>query len=165
MAKPDETRQLSVKQRNAIDLLIQGKSDREAAEAVGVSRQTVNDWRNRNAEFVAELNRRRQDVWGSQAERLRQLVSLAVDVLEADLSDDSSFDTAKRRRQAAAVHVLRAAGLYGQKLEPGGPTNALDVEAGWARMKAWDATMQDLDEAFAPATGTAGRRGRTNCTP
>ena len=46
VAKVDKTRQLSIEQQNAIDLLVQGKSDRETAEAIGVSRQTVNNWRN-----------------------------------------------------------------------------------------------------------------------
>ena len=42
--KPDKTRQLSIEQQNAIDHLLQGKSDRVTAEAVGVSRQTVWEW-------------------------------------------------------------------------------------------------------------------------
>ncbi len=46
MAKPDKERQsLSIEQQNAIDMLVLGKSDREVAEAVGVSRQTVCGWR------------------------------------------------------------------------------------------------------------------------
>ena len=53
----DKTRQLSIEQQNAIDLLVQGKSDRETAEAIGVSRQTVNNWRNNDTVFIAELNK------------------------------------------------------------------------------------------------------------
>jgi len=60
----DKTRQLSIKQQNAIDLLIQGKSDRKTAEAIGVSRQTVTNWRNNNPVFIAELNKQRKAVWG-----------------------------------------------------------------------------------------------------
>lgn len=54
--KPDKTRQLSQEQMNAIEHLLQGRSDRAAAEAVGVSRQTVWEWRNRDPLFIAELN-------------------------------------------------------------------------------------------------------------
>lgn len=36
-AKPDKTRQLAIEQQNAIEHLLQGKSDRTTAEAVGVS--------------------------------------------------------------------------------------------------------------------------------
>jgi len=61
----DKARQLSIKQQNAIDLLIQGKSDRKTAEAIGVSRQTVTNWRNNNPVFIAELNKQRKAVWGT----------------------------------------------------------------------------------------------------
>ena len=42
--KPNKSRQrkrLTVGQKNALDLIIQGKNDRQVAELVGVSRQTV----------------------------------------------------------------------------------------------------------------------------
>lgn len=126
-SKADKIRQLSVEQENAVDLLLQGKSDREVAEAVGVSRQTVWEWRNRNAVFVAELNKRRQEIWGSQTERLRQLVAKAIDVLEDDLETTEE----RRLRQSAAVHILRAVGLYGSALEPKGEANPEDVESDW----------------------------------
>jgi Homeodomain-like domain len=53
--KPDKIRQLSIEQLNAIDHLLQGKSDRATAEAVGVSRQTVWVWRKRDILYIAEL--------------------------------------------------------------------------------------------------------------
>ena len=63
MAKPDKTRQeLSIEQLNAIDLLATGKSDREVAEVVGVSRQTVCAWRLYDPYFRAELNKRRNEL-------------------------------------------------------------------------------------------------------
>ena len=124
MAKGDKTRQLTVEQLNAIDLLVQGKSDRETAEAVGVARQTVTEWRNGNPAFMAELNRRRQEVWGAQVERLRNLVGQAVTVLEEHLASSDP-----RLRQAAALHILRAVGLYGTDLRPTGPVEPEDVAA------------------------------------
>ena len=54
--KPDKTRQLSQEQMNAVEHLIQGKSDRAVSEAAGVSRQTVWGWRNNDVLFIAELN-------------------------------------------------------------------------------------------------------------
>ncbi|WP_067936467.1 phBC6A51 family helix-turn-helix protein [Alicyclobacillus kakegawensis] len=124
MTKAVKTRQLSVEQENAIDLLLMGKSDREVAEAVSVARQTVWEWRNRNAEFMAELNARRQELWGAQVERMRQLVAKAVDVLEEDLHQGADA----KLRQSAAVHILRAVGLYGADLKPSGPTQPNDVK-------------------------------------
>ena len=54
--KPDKIRQLSQEQMNAIEHLLQGKSDRAVSEAVGVARQTVWEWRNNDVLFIAELN-------------------------------------------------------------------------------------------------------------
>jgi len=113
MTKQDNSRQLNLEQENAIDLLIQGKTDREVAESVGVARQTVTTWRLSHADFIAELNRRRADLWGAQTERLRIMVSEAVDVLNEDIRSQDL-----RLRQAAAIHILRAVGLYGAALPP-----------------------------------------------
>ena len=92
--KPDKTRQilkirprLNVEQEHAIDLLIQGNSDRVVAEAVKVSRQTVCGWRNHNPAFVAELDRRQQDLLASHVDRLRQLAGKAIAALEQDLME------------------------------------------------------------------------------
>ena len=126
MTQTDKSRQLSLEQENAIDLLIQGHSDREVASAVNVSRQTVNQWRNRDSVFMGELNARRQAVWGNQAERLRSLISQAVDVLESDLSSEDV-----RLRQSAAVHILKAVGLYGADLKPTGETSPDAIESDW----------------------------------
>ena len=121
---------LSIEQQNAIDLLILGKSDREVAEEVGVSRPTVTDWRNHDEHFAAELNRRRQEVWGAHTERLRMLIERAVDALEGNLdAEDPAL------RQAAAVHVLKAVGLYGTNLRPGGSTTAKAVRAEWEQRR------------------------------
>jgi len=59
MTKPDTNGQLKLEQDHAINLLLQGKNDREVAEAVNVSRQTVNQWRNHDSVFMGELNARR----------------------------------------------------------------------------------------------------------
>src|ERR687893_747972 len=89
--KPDITghfeRDLSVAKANAIDLLVCGATDQEAAEAVGVTRQTVNGWRNHDPEFIAALNTRRLDVWGGAADKLRALLPTALDTLRAALTE------------------------------------------------------------------------------
>lgn len=126
MAKADKTRQseeLSIEQLNAIDLLVQGKTDLEVGEAVGVARQTVCQWRNKNAEFIAELNYKRQEIWGASEQRLISLVSQAVDALADDLQSE---DTNARR--AAAIHVLKACGMYGQNLMPVGSISASQIK-------------------------------------
>ncbi len=47
--KADETRrELIVAQLSAVDLLVTGKTDQVTAEAIGLTRQTVDGWRNVN---------------------------------------------------------------------------------------------------------------------
>lgn len=134
MAKHDKNGQLdasklTTEQENAIDLLLTGKRDAEVGELVGVTRQTVNQWRNHNPAFMAELNRRRLALWEGNLDRLRSLVSDSVSVLESDLNGP---DPAAQR--AAAVHILRAVGIYGGKWKPDGETSerTLEVEQ-WLR--------------------------------
>ena len=119
--------QLSIEQLNAIDLLVTGKTDAEVAEVVMVTRQTVNEWRNKNATFAAMLNRRRQEAWGVYADRLRGLLGKAVEVLETCLEHTDDL----RLQQNAAIHILRATGLYGLQV-PEGPTTGESVEEAWA---------------------------------
>lgn len=108
-------RGLTVEQQNAIDLLVTGKSDQDTADAVGVNRVTVSKWRLYDPWFQAELNRRRQDLWGTAAERLRGMLPKALDVLEGQLDDPD-------RRLTAAVQVVKLAGL--EKLgRPNGETD------------------------------------------
>ncbi len=122
---PTKTDRLSVEQRNAIDLLVLGQSDADVAERVGVTRQTVCDWRNHHIAFQAALNRRRLEIWAGSADRLRGLVERAIDALAEGL--DAQADP--KLRQAAAVQVLRAVGLWGLG-EPAGETNELALTLG-----------------------------------
>jgi transposase-like protein len=105
--KCGQKRGLSIEQQNAIDLLVQGLTDREVAEVVGVARQTITTWRNRHKRFAQALEERRRELWSSQLQRLRALVRRAVDILEQSLG---SVD--ERVRIQCAVHILRAVGLY-----------------------------------------------------
>ncbi|GAB6186472.1 helix-turn-helix domain-containing protein [Thermopirellula anaerolimosa] len=114
MTKSDKTRQLRIAQRNAIELLLTGKTDQEVAEAVGVTRQTVSVWRNQDVFFRTALEARQKEIWGSHVDRLRQLVGRAVEVLEANLLQEED----RGLRQSAAVHVLKCVGLYGTNLQP-----------------------------------------------
>jgi Homeodomain-like domain len=110
VTKPHKTSQvggykrLSPEQESAIDLLILGKSDREVAEAVGVTRETVWHWRHEHPVFMATLERRRAEVWRQPQERLRSLLSKAVENIgQAVESGDLK----------ASIEVLKAVGMYG----------------------------------------------------
>ena len=117
---------LSVEQLNAIDILVQGRTDQETAETVGVARETVTRWRNDNPHFTAELNRQRRLIWGDSHDRLRALASKAVDTLETSLDEGDS---------RVAVEVLKAIGLYGQVQPPSGPEDA-DLVL-WEKAREW----------------------------
>lgn len=105
LTKPDQTRQeLSIAQLNAIDLLVTGKTDQEVSEAIGMSRQTVNGWRNANPYFQAALNRRRRELWGVTVDQLRALLPRAVAVLAEEL--DGGTD-----RAGVALSILRLGGV------------------------------------------------------
>jgi len=129
--KPDITRHaLTVAQLNAVDLLVVGKTDQAAAEAVGVTRQTVNGWRNTNPYFQAALNRQRQVLWGSTVDQLRALLPRAVVVLAEEL--DGGND-----RAGVALSILRLGGIdrtkASQKLDtllvgPTDPEAIIDTE-------------------------------------
>ena len=89
MAKADKTGhgELSIEQANAIDLLVGGESDRKVAQIVGVTRQTICGWRLYHPDFRAELNKRRREVWGASADKLRSLLPRALEVIEQELAE------------------------------------------------------------------------------
>ena len=108
----DKTRQvrrwkpLSQAQENALVLLLQGGSDSEvgADPGVNVGRQQVWTWRNQHPVFKAELQQRRANLYGSACERLRSLVSKAVEnVAEAVESGDYE----------ASIDLLKCVGIHG----------------------------------------------------
>ena len=130
--KPDKIRQLSIEQENAIDHLLQGKSDRATAEAVGVSRQTVWEWRNHDPLFIAELNRQRYELWSEAKERMKTLANRALDVVELQLGSGDP-----KAALAAARYVLQGTQLLGEtKLNIGGPTTPESVILEDLRMEA-----------------------------
>ena len=93
---------LSQKQLNAIDLILTGLNDREVAESLGVGRNTVNKWRNHDADFQAELNERRKELNEATQNRIRSLTRKALDAIEYALD---------RGDARIALEVLKMAGF------------------------------------------------------
>ena len=117
---------LRPKQHIAVNLILQGLRDQEVAEAVGVTRQTVNQWRNRDPVFIAELNRRRRTVWEEEADRVRALSYEAVSVLSGLMKSPD-----ERVRLRAACNLLRTVPLYASALYPEGPEYWQEVDGAW----------------------------------
>ena len=118
MTKHDKTRQksgLTQTQYNAIDAILTGATDQEAADRCGVTRQTVNGWKNNDPEFIAVLNQRRELLVDMYLDRLRAMVGRALQVLDDNMANSCFFD------RECAVHVLKAAGLYGKGARPKPP--------------------------------------------
>jgi len=97
-------RNLSEKQKNAIELLICGKSITNTAFETGISRTTLYDWLAEDA-FSAELDRVRSRVQGEIETRLLALAGKAMDTL------DGIFDgaDAELKLRACAI-ILRGIG-------------------------------------------------------
>jgi hypothetical protein len=115
---PDWT--LTPQQETAVDLLASGKTVTDTAAAIEVTRQTVSEWLNHHPGFQAALNRRRQELWVGMADTLRGLLPKALEVLKSELGSETPLP--------AAIHVLKACGLYGGIPVPQGPIEVEDAE-------------------------------------
>ena len=114
--------ELNGKKLLAVDLIIQGLTDREVAERLDVNASTVWRWRTECPAVIAEINRRRDELFSATAERFRGLVPQALDVLARELNTEG------RGALQAAQIVLRMAGVDAQRnrsFDVGhhGPTN------------------------------------------
>ncbi len=99
--KPDKIRQLSQEQLNAIEHMLQGQGDRAVAEILGLSLQTILEWRNNDPLFIAELNRLRVELWSEARDRLKSLANRALDVVELQLGSSEP-----KSALAAAKYIL-----------------------------------------------------------
>jgi hypothetical protein len=90
-----------------------GRTDQEVADRIGKARETVWRWKNNVPFFMATLEARRQEVFGVAVNRLRGLLSKAIDNIAKDIEDGdvkSSFE------------LVKATGLHGFQ-PPHGETN------------------------------------------
>jgi len=127
---------LSAQQDQVIVLLLSGKTQREAAQDVGVAEETISRWMNNDAEFVATLNARRHELWQANAEKLRALAAQAIDTLGALL--DSGDEALRLKAATAVLQELR-------NTQPAiGPTDPESVEVEWRREQRDKELMQLL---------------------
>ena len=102
-----EDKRLSGPQQKGINLFLAGMNDTEVAEELGLARQTVNKWRNKNQNFGAKLEQQQRELNKESRQQLSGLVSRSVQVLRQSLESEN-----ERIRQSTAVHVLKATGFY-----------------------------------------------------
>ena len=99
---------LTATQEKALLLLASGETVTATAEAVGVSRQTVSEWTNRDAEFIAALNSVRQEILDAGADRLRNMVGAALDAVEAGINSE---ELSAKDRASLGMALLKQVGL------------------------------------------------------
>jgi transposase len=99
---------LSMKQEQAISLMIMGKNDTEIGKEVGVSRESVWRWRNENADFMEAARKRREELVARHTEELQELLSEALIVVKESLRDG---DAPTKLR--VALQLLKMSRLQG----------------------------------------------------
>jgi hypothetical protein len=100
--------ELSPRQMAAIILLLQGSSDADVGDRLGVSRQTVFRWRTRGRAFKQEFNARRRGLFQQGTDRLAAMVSPALKILERQLAVAEAAGDSRAATHVAAT-VLRLA--------------------------------------------------------
>lgn len=94
--------ELESKQSLALPLIVAGKSDQQVADEIGVSRQTVHNWRNKDSRFQEELEEVKESL------RQAQLVTISKIADKAFKTVDELLDNPDPKiRLRAALDVLK----------------------------------------------------------
>ena len=126
---------LNPRQHSALKALLSGSTVTEAADQVGVTRQTVSEWSHHDPDFAAELASRRAELWESIRARFEQATARAVEVL-AELLDHED----PRIRLAAASRIVGAIAEHRPKEAPEqGRTGGALVVPGGLTPEDWEA--------------------------
>ena len=125
--EPDQIRPPEVNDRQsiAIDALVSGATQQEAAEKAGVQRTTVAEWCNHNIGFMAERNRRRRDRLEAAGEQLQETLCAALEHLGERVREGDT---------GAAMAIVKAVGV-GHLLDAvkPGPTDPAVVKTNLAQ--------------------------------
>ena len=96
---------LTTQHDQVILLLLKGHSDSFISKSLKISRTTLRRWRTCNPVFQAELNRARSEMWQTNLEHLRGLVTRSLRILDKSMrSKDESI-----RLKAATAMLSHAA--------------------------------------------------------
>ena len=121
----EELKNLTATQEKALLLLASGETVTATAEAVGVSRQTVSEWVNGDADFIAQLNRIRQEVLDAGADKLRGMVEKALDAVAEGFDSE---ELSAKERAALGMELLKNVGLV-KRVNAIGSTDAASVRS------------------------------------
>ena len=116
---------LTATQEQALLLLASGETVTATAEAVGMSRQTVSEWANRDPEFIAALNSVRQETLDAGADKLRGMVEKALDAVAEGFDSE---ELSAKERAALGMELLKNVGLV-KRVNAIGSTDAASVRS------------------------------------
>jgi hypothetical protein len=142
MPVPKRFPPLSQKQLTAVELLIHGRSDEKVAAILNVNRTTVFRWRAQNPLFQAELSRRREQIYGASADRLRHAITAAMDSIKKELTSENAVISSRAARTILQVASRPAFVPSGEGISV---TNIVEKVA---RQKRMERLSKDL--AFGP---------------
>lgn len=112
---------LSPAQEAALVALLSGQNQKEAALAADCTESTLSRWSNSDPAFIAELNKRRRELWSANAESLRSLSKKAIDRLEKIIEAGSD------RFALQAIEIVLKSTCLEELKVPGGPETAQEV--------------------------------------
>ena len=101
--------EISDRQSIAIDALVSGALQWEAAEKAGVQRTTVTAWCNHNIAFKAERNQRRQDRVEAAGEQLQETLCAALVLLGEKVREGDTGAAVTIVKAVGVAHLLDAA--------------------------------------------------------
>lgn len=104
---------MEAKKIRMVDFYMQGKTDAEIGQEIGVSRETVNTWRNNDPEVIAEINKQIQAIGDRMRARLVKLTGKAFDLVDKKL-DDGDIQTA-----LSVLRLLERTGILEKMFEVG----------------------------------------------
>lgn len=124
---------LTSAQTKAMPLLVSGLQQKEVADQVGITPQTISTWM-KDPEFVASLNQERSEVLDSARDMLRGMAQEAIKELRSIILNSES-DEIRRKAIKAIIDVLGMIGIknpsmgfYGWGI---GPITAAQVARDW----------------------------------
>ncbi len=104
-ALAESTPRVSAKQQRAIEVLLVGGTEQQAADAAGVSRRTVSQWRHQVPAFAEAFQAARRDLLQRTSSRLHAATGYAVKALE-DVVKDAKVAPASRVSAARSIIEL-----------------------------------------------------------
>ena len=137
-----KTPSITARQERAIHALLAGQDDAAAAQAAGVTRPTVNRWKNHDADFQAAMNTARAELADGFLDGLRALYPDAIAALRDGLNPENT----------PAVRLRAAEAIIKNIAPPDGETDAEAIRARWATKHAEVAREQEVARFSMPLT-------------